>query len=196
MDQKKQAHHLARQIRNSMAHARPEHKQRFAELLERTLAEAEVEQPTREQLEANLVATEILAKEFSLISKQNHYVLNQVESEIQSLISRMPELLDRYSIDIKDSVNNAVQAIRWADAAIFETEKEIRNQLRRIGWDIHENESDSIAESGVDGINQEAYDLGYKSFQTRRTTCPYKMGTEKQRSWIEGFTAAGRENLK
>lgn len=179
-----------------MQTARPEQKQRFAELLERTLAEAEIQPLSREELDSNLASAEQLASEFSLVSKQNHYVLNQVEAEIGSLVSRMDGLDDRYASDIRSALESAVEAIRAADAAVFQVEREIRAQAQRIGWDIHDADTAEISESGVDGVNQEAYDLGYKSYQTRRTACPYKMGTEKQRSWIEGFAAASQENQR
>lgn len=194
MDSKKQARQLAQEIRSSMAHARPEHKQRFADLLERTLAEATLEPLSREELEVNLTAAEQLVSEFSLISKQNHYVLNEVEQEINMVMAKIPNALnERYAQDIKSAIEQAVVAIRQANAELFQVEREIKAQAQRIGWDIHDADSEAIAESGPDGINQRAYDLGYRCFQTRHTACPFKKNTPNQRSWIEGFTAAANQ---
>ena len=93
--------------------------------------ESQPEQATIEQLEAKLIKLEEMLPMVTKISKENHYVFEEIEMEVLSIKSAADELEDQsQAFDISDAVEDAIQLVRQANAAVFKVEQTLKGLIR------------------------------------------------------------------
>ncbi len=92
------------------------------------------------ELEAHLEHLEMLMASVSKISKENYYVLEEVESEIRSIEEAAKALGPRGS-DMIDAIEEASTAVRAANAAVWSMEKTLKDLIRNTNSDIEDIES-------------------------------------------------------
>ena len=51
-----------------------------------------------------------------------------------------------------------------------------------------------IAKRRLDGLIDENWIAGFEAYQSHNDYCPYLPGTEKFKSWVEGWTDAGQSD--
>jgi hypothetical protein len=51
-----------------------------------------------------------------------------------------------------------------------------------------------IAKRRLDGLIDENWIAGFEAYQTYNDRCPHLPGTEKFKSWVEGWTDAGQSD--
>lgn len=92
------------------------------------------------ELEQHLEHLETLMLSVSKISKENYYVLEEVESEVRSIEEAAKSLGPRGS-DMLDAIEEASTAIRSANAAVWNMEKTLKDLIRSTNSDIEDIES-------------------------------------------------------
>ena len=119
----------------------------FAEGLSTRLAEA-VEQSKIGQLEQTLAKLEKMTPMIEKISKENHYVFEQIESEVTDIYNELEALGDSSeAIDLKDTVDEAINHIRRANGAVYTIENTVKNLIRTVNYSIDDLRDEENFES-------------------------------------------------
>jgi hypothetical protein len=198
MDKAVKAHQLARRIRESMGKASVDQKRKFAHLLEKHLEQEatpikEAKQYSREELEAVLKDLETILIETAQFVKQSKYVLNEVKMDLEKAIHGIDQLPEDLMDDVEEAIDRSHSYVDGASGALYQVEVEIKQAIKRIGWQIHDIDNAQALEESGGEIDAEVYDKGYKAYQMGQTNCPYKQTTPNHRAWREGWAAAARE---
>ena len=93
-------------------------------------------------LEAHLAHLQKLMPTVEKISKENHYVFEEIESEVGSISDAIEELGDA-GFDLQDAVEEAIQSIRRANGSVFNLEQTLKQLIRQTNTeieDIHDSE--------------------------------------------------------
>lgn len=100
------------------------------------------------QLEEVLGHLERIYPLIQKISKENHYVFEQIESEVSSIYAELDQMGDSYEArDTKDFVDDAVQKIRQANGAVYSIEKNVKNFIRDVNTSIEDARDEEEFES-------------------------------------------------
>lgn len=103
--------------------------------------------PTAE-LEAHLAHLEKLLPSIMKISKENHYVFEEIESEVMAIATSVEEMGDSSAaFDLTDAVDSAVALIRQANGAVYNIEKTVKSLIREVTNNIADANDDSEFES-------------------------------------------------
>lgn len=102
----------------------------------------EVSQPQQASItdiEAKLNKLEAMLPMVSKISKENHYVFEEIEAEVLSILSAAEELEDKSNaFDIKDAVEEAIQLVRQANAGVYKVETTLKDLIRSVNLDLED----------------------------------------------------------
>ena len=104
-----------------------------------------------QQIEAMISQLEQLMPAVSQLQK-NHYEFEAIEDEIISLTGPVSELSDSSArTDMQDAMENAVEAIRKANGAVYEIEKALKYLLKSANYSLDDARDEAEYESRFGG---------------------------------------------
>jgi hypothetical protein len=100
------------------------------------------------QLEEVLGHLERIYPLIQKISKENHFMFEQIEEEVSSIYTELEQMGDSYEArDTKDFVDDAIQKIRQANGAVYSIEKNVKNFIRDVNTNIEDARDEEDFES-------------------------------------------------
>ena len=100
------------------------------------------------RLEGVLNSLEQLMPSVAKVSKDNHYVFEEIESEVNTLLDAIESIGDESAIvDLKSEVENAVERIRQANGAVYTIEKTLKALIRSTQYAIEDAQDESDFET-------------------------------------------------
>jgi hypothetical protein len=178
---------LVKKIRESMATASPEQKSRLAGLLEQHLREDR----KIEELQDSLARLETLEVVLKKAVKQTYFLVDQVRAELGKTLSPAMDIDERDSRDLRQALEQAHEALQTAAVKVNAIEQAISDDIRAVGWDIHDKQDQALAESG--DLDEAAYNKGYKDFQIGHNNPP-RRNSPSHPHYMAGYRAAAKES--
>lgn len=88
------------------------------------------------QIEAHISSLERLLPTVLKISKDNHYVFEEIESQIMGIKQSLEGFDSNSVLDLEDAIDESVQAIRQANGSVYNLEKTIKELLKSAQYEI------------------------------------------------------------
>jgi len=88
-------------------------------------------------------------------AQKNHYVFEEMESEVGAIAEAAKQLSDRSSaIDIVDAVKEAIEHMRQANGAIYNIEKTLKGLIKHTGYSLDDARDEAQYESRFGGSDE------------------------------------------
>ena len=92
------------------------------------------------EIETHIAHLEKLLPSVIKISRDNHYVFEEIQSDIGIIENAVEELGD-VAYDMKDAIEQAVEAVRHANGSLFNLEKTMKELIRHANMEIEDIEA-------------------------------------------------------
>ena len=142
------------------------------------LSEANTDEIKR--LEGVLSNLERLMPTVEKVSKENHYVFEDIESQVSMLLQSIEEIGDESAMfDLKSEVESAVERIRQANGAVYSIEKTLKSLIRSTQYAIEDAQDENEFESRFGGLEESSHGKYWCSTDKK---WKYRKGPKQTRS--------------
>jgi len=178
---------LVGQIRESLPTASLEHKHRLITMLEQHINE---DKRGPEELQASLAKLEQLEAIIKQAVKTNYWVVDEVHSNLWKELQLVNEIDPNDVRTLNDALERGYRALRTAQQEITNIENAIKQEIKELGWKIHDAEDENLDE---DELDEDAYNRGYKDYQLKQDNAPRKT-SPKHKHYQAGYRAAAADS--
>lgn len=110
------------------------------------ISEANSDEITR--LESVLTNLENLMPTVAKLSKENHYVFEDIESQVSTLLQSVEEVGDESAMtDLQSEIESAIEKVRQANGAVYSIEKTLKALIRSTQYAIEDAQDEGEFES-------------------------------------------------